>query len=239
MRSVIGVMLWAGALLAQPAFEVASVKGGRDPLREFDRGENVEAHPGTLSMRSVRLLTAICWAYDAQEFQVEGPDWISSERYDIMAKAGEPAPVERLRAMLQTLLADRLQMKVHRQTKEMEGLVITVGKNGHKLKEAKEPGDIEMAKMGAASHGGTVSDLLAILTRESRMPVIDQTGITGHYDFALDLAPYVTPDTNKNTDLPNVVAAAFRDQLGLKVESRKVPVEMVVVDRAEKRPPEN
>ena len=121
----------------------------------------------------------------------------------------------------------------------MEGLVITVGKNGHKLKEAKEPGDIGMAKMGAASHGGTLSDLLAILTRESRMPVIDQTGLAGHYDFALDLAPYVTPDTNKNTDLPNVVAAAFRDQLGLKVESRKVPVEMVVVDRAEKRPPEN
>ena len=71
------------------------------------------------------------------------------------------------------------------------------------------------------------------------MPVVDQTGITGRYDFTLDLSPYMTPEANRSADMYGIAAQAFLEQLGLKMETRKLPIEMLIVDRAEKTPTEN
>src|SRR5215475_9514928 len=101
MRTVITPFFFALiTAFGQPAFEVASVRPGQ-PGREA-----IDHVPGSLTMRNVRLTAAIAWAYDAQDYQVSGPGWLTDTRFDITAKAGSPAPPAELRKMLQTLLAD-------------------------------------------------------------------------------------------------------------------------------------
>ncbi len=239
-RVLAGMMLCAAAVWGQTEkFDVASVKGGMQPIPDKPRGEGVEVVPGSLSMRSVRLVSAIAWAYEIQEWQVDGPPWISQERYDIVAKAAEAAPPAKMRQMLRALLAERLKLAIHHQNKDMEGVVITVGKNGHKLKETDKVGSVKMIRQGAQSEGGTVSELVAILTRESKMPALDETGLKGHYDFKLDFSGYITPEMKPETDMVAMLAAAFQGELGLKLTTKKFPVDMVMIDKLEKVPTEN
>src|SRR5260370_32828399 len=101
----------------QPAFEVASVKpsligraGG-----EGSRREKVDHTPGSITMRNASMKSCIQWAYDVKSFQVTGPGWLETERYDVAAKAADPAPEAQLRLMLQTLLADRFKVTLHRE----------------------------------------------------------------------------------------------------------------------------
>jgi uncharacterized protein (TIGR03435 family) len=247
MQKVAGVILLTSlAAFAQPAerpaFEVASVRPGQPGKEAIDHV------PGSLTMRNVRLTAAIAWAYDAQDYQVSGPAWINDTRFDIAAKAGSPAPPAELRKMLQTLLAERFQLTLHRQPKDLAALVLTVGKNGHKLQAVEEEGSpsFQTGKMSLTGKGATLNQLTAFLSRELRIPVIDQTGLAGRFNYFLDIGSYVTeemrrsgsPDGGPPPDAPGIVAQAIQAQLGLKMDSKKAPVEMLVVDRVEK-PTEN
>jgi uncharacterized protein (TIGR03435 family) len=91
-------------------------------------------------MRCMRLAGAISWAYDVLDVQVSGPDWLKTARFEIMAKAGSPAKEPELQQMMQKLPADRFMLELHRQTKEVNAMVLTVPKGGHKLKEVQEEG---------------------------------------------------------------------------------------------------
>ena len=118
----------------QPDFEVASVRPGQ-PGRE-----SIEHELGSLRMRNARLTACIRWAYDVLEYQVSGPAWMNDAWFDISAKAASPANEAELRRMLQTLLAKRFQLTLHREIKDVPALILTVGKNGHKLQPVEAEG---------------------------------------------------------------------------------------------------
>jgi uncharacterized protein (TIGR03435 family) len=114
---------------AQPAFDVASVKL-HQPGADDEREGRIDVSPGSLSMRGVRLLRAIRWAYDVQVSQIVGPDWLDCISLDIIAKAGNGVGTDQLRLMLRTLLADRFKVSLHRETREIQSAVLTVAKGG-------------------------------------------------------------------------------------------------------------
>jgi uncharacterized protein (TIGR03435 family) len=200
-------------------------------------------------MRNVRLTACIRWAYGVQEYQVSGPGWLNDVRVDIVAKAGTPVPEAELRRMLQTLLAERFKLAVHRQAKEIPALILTLGKNGHKLEATEIEGSpsFRTGKLTLTGKGATLGQLTEFLSRELRNPVIDATGLTGRFNYAVDINPYFTEEMRKSgganegppPDGPSIVAQAIQAQLGLKLDSKKSPVEMLVVDRMEKVPTEN
>jgi len=248
VRSVTGLFLLTSiAAFAQaadpPAFEVASIRPG-EPGKEV-----IEQVPGSLSMRHVRLTACIRWAYGVQDYQVSAPAWASDAWFDIWAKAGTPANQAELRGMLQALLAERFKLAVHRQTKELPALILTVGKNGHKLQPVENEGSpsFKTGKLSLTGQGATIGQLTEFLSRELRSPVIDQTGLSGRFNYVLDIASYVTeemrksqgPDGGPPPDAAGVVAQAIQAQLGLKMDSKKAPVEMLVIDHLEKAPTEN
>jgi uncharacterized protein (TIGR03435 family) len=231
------------------AFEVASIKPNVSSKQggEGSRRESTQSSPGSKTMRNVSLRTCIMWAYNVQPYQVTGPGWITEERYDVSAKAAGPAPESEMRKMLQTLLAERFKLTLHRQQKELEALVAVVAKGGPKLKPAENPdGPVSLGRgPGTAMTAKSISmdDAVALFSQALQMPVVDQTGIKGRYDISLDLTPYIADiskqgaaDVDVIIDLMNRVG---QEQFGLKLESRKAPVEILVVDSAEKAPAEN
>jgi uncharacterized protein (TIGR03435 family) len=230
---------------APPAFDVASVRVG-EPGRE-----TIEAVPGSVTMRHVRLNAVIRWAYEVMDYQISGPAWLNDVWFDISAKAGAPVKDPELRVMMQTLLADRFKLTLHRQTKEIPALILTVGKSGHKLTPV-ETADVDDAssfktgKMSLTGQGATVRQLIAFLSREIHNPIIDQTGLTGRYNYALDINAYVTEEIMKSAgpggvppDAPSIIAQAMQAQLGLRLDSKKAPVEMLIVDSIERTPTGN
>jgi uncharacterized protein (TIGR03435 family) len=242
MHRLAPILLFIAGSVAAQRFDVASIRTGQ-PGREL-----VEAVPGSLTMRNTRLISCIRWAYGAQEYQVVGPGWIGEARFDIVAKAGSAAPEAELRLMLRALLADRFRLAVHREAKDIPALILVVGKNGQKMK----PNDVEgspgfRAGKILVGNGATVAQMADFLSRELRQPVIDQTGLTGRFDYTLDVNAYVTdemrravgPDGAPPPDAASILAQAIQAQLGLKIEPRKAPVEMLVIDRIEKSPTEN
>ena len=228
-------------LSVPPAFEVASFRiSASDGAR---RGERIEVSPGSLIMGNVRFVTAVRWAYHVLEYQVSGPGWIGDERYDIVAKAGLPVEESELRKMLQTLLAERCGLTIHREGKEMQAYVVTVGRNGHKMTQSTTEGPMSVKLNGLVLtiERADLDEVAAMATQPLRGPVVNATGLKGRWDLKLDAAPYLAEASNIK-ELPEMVGLAItaaREQLGLNVESKKVPVEMIVIDRAEKTPSEN
>jgi len=242
MRLLPLAVAMAATLGAQtPGFDVASVKvsaAGR-------RGSRIEAPPGSLIMNNVTLLEVVAWAYHVFEYQVTAPGWMGEQRYDISAKAGSPVEEIELRKMLQGLLAERFQFEMHRQTKEMQAYVMTIAKGGHKMQEASNAGamDVKPKGMGATVLRADLDELAAMASKPLQAPVVNETGLKGKWDFTVDATPYLTPEVMANakspTDLIGLGITAMREQLGIKVESKRVAVQMIVVDRAERIPVEN
>ena len=135
IRGLIALSWFAGQALAADvpsAFEVASIHasaGGK---------ETVDLGPSSVTVRNMRLTGIIRWAYNVLDVQVTGPDWLNSTRFDIAAKTAMPAKEPEMRLMMQTLLSDRFKLQLHRQTKEINSMVLTVAKGGHKLKEVEK-----------------------------------------------------------------------------------------------------
>jgi len=242
----IALLLSATAVCALAAekktFEVASVR----PAQSGRESTTVE--PGVVTMRNTRLSACIRWAYGVQDYQLSGPTWINDARFDIVAKAGEAAKDADLRLMMRTLLTDRFKLTFHRETKELPALVLTVGKNGHKLTPTEVEGTptFKTGKMNLTGQGATISQLVEFIAGEIRQPLIDQTGLTGKFNYFLDINAYVNEEMLKSAapdgpphEAASIIAQAMQAQLGLKVESKKMPIEMFVVDGMEKAPTEN
>ena len=193
-----------------PAFDVASIRASQ-PGKEI-----IEPLPGSLTMRNIRLTAIIAWAYHVEEYQVSGPAWLNDARFDVLAKSATAAPEAELRGMLQKLLADRFQMTLHRQVKEMSALVLTVAKGGHKLEAVAgdSPSSFKTGKMNLTGQGATLSDLTSFLSRELHIPVIDQTGLTGKFNYFLDINAYVTEEIRKSGGPGGGAAAGGREHRG-------------------------
>jgi len=229
--------------VSPPAFDVASIRVGQPGK------ETIEFVPGSLTMRNVRLTACIRWAYSVTEQQISGPGWLNDVWFDITAKSEAPAKETDLRLMLQALLAERFKLTLHRQNKEISALILTVGKNGHKLQAAETEGSpsFKTGKLNLTGQGATLSQLTEFLSRELRNPVVDQTGLTGRFNYFLDINAYVTEEIRKSggpgggppPEAPSIIAQAIQAQLGLRMDSKKTPVEMLIIDHVEKVPTEN
>jgi len=234
----------------KPEIDVASIRqnhtGGRSGVR-FTPGN------GSPTATNVTLKYLIQWAYDVEDYQVSGgPKWIDSTSFDITAKlshdvnpTGDPAQRAYFREMFQPFLADRFKLVFHRSTREIPAFALVVAKNGPKLKDLGKPENPQDMKM-AGGRGLMVGQRIpvAILAEALRSivgrPVEDQTGLKGNYDFRVQWDPGENvPANNVDGAAPASdraeasIFTAIQEQLGLRVDSRRKPVEMLIVDSAE------
>jgi uncharacterized protein (TIGR03435 family) len=235
---------WIAAILAvtclagqtPSAFEVASVritppdKIGYTALPKYGTNRFISTN--------ITLDLMIQLAYGVTWNQISGMEKLGKYHYDITAKAEDGVVItgETLGPRLRQLLEQRFKLATHRETKEFPGYALVVAKAGPKLQPSKQ----DSTAYGMVYPGGlraphATMEVLAIdLASPLGRPVIDQTGVKGQYDIQLDYAR----DGDANSSLPSIFTA-LEEQLGLKLEPRKVPVELLVIDRIETVPSEN
>jgi bla regulator protein blaR1 len=237
------------------SFDVATIK----PNAESDNRVMIRLQPGgRFTASGMNLKHLIGQAYDVRDFQISGgPGWISSDRWEINAKAeGLPERVApgALRPYLKSLLEDRFKLRTHTETKEMPVYALVVSKNGPKLSAAQDSsGPGPMIRMGRGQLDGrrmAMSMLAQQLAQQLGRPVIDKTGLTGQYDIILNWTPEPgqgggpfggppPPDAIQAADSSGPsIFTALQEQLGLRLESQKGPVPILVIDSVEK-PSEN
>jgi len=242
------ITLAALCALAGPAtFDVASVKVSKAPdaVMLFTPGmvDTASGHMrvpgigGNVTMTNWSLAVLICTAWDLEPSQLAGgPSWLGSDRYDIIAKTSPNATQADLRIMLQALLAERLGLVTHRETKDTTVYALIAPKGAAKLKATT--GDQRMPLVFAPparliAQGSTMPALALALTRPAGRKVIDQTGIAGAFDFTL------TYSADDGADGAPSIFTALQDQLGLKLEPQKGQTEVLVIDHAERVPTAN
>lgn len=301
-----------------PAFDAASVKPATLPASD-GRGRTMIAgpsggpgtnDPGRVRYPYISLKNLLMTAYDAKSFQIQGPSWLDTERFELNATMPPETTREQFRLMLQHLLTERFKLTIHRETKDLPMYSLAVARNGPKLKvsEAVSPASDDAGqasplpilappKIGpdgfpvfplpAGGRGGlfmmslpgrarlvgqqqTMLDLANRLTAQLSRPVSDATGLTAKYDFTLTFstegmnAPMgpagqgaggtmvaVAPPSPSGAgggsgsaalpegDTPTDLFRAVKEQLGLTLEPRRGPVELIVIDHIEKAPTEN
>jgi uncharacterized protein (TIGR03435 family) len=243
------LLLAASAATAQePRFDVASVRAlpGRPQA-----ASGIEVHPTGIRMSGFPLGAIIRWAYGLhpyqQGFEISGPLWLEPGLgcifYDIEGKTEPPVSVEQLRWMLRTLLAERFKLSLHREHKEMTVCVISKAKNGPKLRSSEE-GEMSVSPKGGVLHfrGALLSRLDEWLYAMVPYLIVDETGLTGRYDFDLDYERYTEaysmPGPGGRVDGTLAVNKAL-EPLGLKAELTRRSVEILVIDHVEKTPTAN
>ena len=256
------MLVWAAALtstlaqspVSRKQFDIAAIKlnadnDGRFMLRDLVGG-NFTATGVTLKMLIMR-------AYRLHSFQVSGgPDWVNNERWDIRAKAEGVEgriPSDQFEEMLRVLLEDRFQLMVHRETREMPAYALLLGKNGSKLAPhtGGDPPPGERVRMGRGLlrfKKGSTAGLATNLSLQLGRMVIDKTDLKDDYDFELQWTPepgqggpeaFGLPPSGSDAPPPvdtngPSIFTALQEQLGLRLESQKGPVEILVIDHVEK-----
>ena len=242
---------------AQPAFEVASIK----PNVSGAANRTIHPTPGRLSIFNLTLKDLVRYAYQVRDFQVSGgPSWINSDQYDIEAKAEGNPSQDQMRLMLQALLQDRFELALHHDTKELPIYELTVAKGGLKLQPLKpgdcmtydpnnppEPGHKNSDFCGNLSNGrgsfdgtsASMADVASMLSYPLGRTIVDKTGIEGKFRVHLTFAPdEVAGGPAASPDAGPSIFTALQEQLGLKLESAKGPVEVLVIEHVQK-PSEN
>jgi len=221
---------------AQPAtaFEVASVKVS--PPRVGKAGyTSLDADAAMVRYTNVTLemLVAIAYRFDSNRI-LSGPAWLTTESYDLAAKLPPDASKDRVPEMLQTLLAERFKLAVHRQSREQRVYFLVAAKNGTRLKRAQEDGgQSQMMRGDIRGPAMSMSALAGMLSRFAGLEVVDKTGLSGTFSIHLRWTP-----EDQNGFGPELFAA-LEQQLGLKLEAGRAPVESLIVDHAERVPAEN
>jgi uncharacterized protein (TIGR03435 family) len=255
-------------------YDVASIRENK-PSESFTLSLTSPPHAGSFRATSFTVQDLIVMAYGIKHFQVSGaPDWVESTRYDVQAKSdssvdealaklsNRQARLEK-QHMLQRLLADRFQLKLHHETKVLPAFALTVMKNGPKLQEAKagtptpsgakDPArpklpslyqrrDDKQRGYEFIADGVSMKEVVDMLAGQFGATVVDKTGLLGTYNFTLQYHDTM-PDDDTENDAEEDTAwpplfKAIQQQLGLKLESTKAPVAILVIDHIEK-PSEN
>lgn len=222
-----------------PAFEVASVKPNQSATNSWTMGcaggtpvGNIP--PGRCVGTNVSLLTLIAQAYNLPTFsaaqRVSGlPGWAGNQRFDLEAKAENATTTEaELKLMLSQLLSERFKLKLHEEVKEVDGYALVVSKGGPKLKKIGAAPPVALA-----IRARNTEDLANALAARLRRPVVNMTSITGGYDFIVT-AESISEDSGRGASLFTFIEEEF----GLKLDSQKVPLTVLVVDHVE-QPTEN
>jgi uncharacterized protein (TIGR03435 family) len=290
-------------------FDAAAIKpfvpptGGRGMvMMRGGRGGPGSTDPGRINYPMTTLKGLLTIAYDVKDFQISGPSWLDSERFEVQATMPPETTKEQLHIMLQNLLADRFKVTIHHETKELPMYSLVVGKGGPKMKESPEISAEEEAKdptppripdgppkrgpdgfpvlpLNFGGRGGmfmmmtpfgtrlvaqrqTMQQLADRLSSELSKPVTDATELKPKYDFTLTFSReglnnngmmLLGPppgeggreggrgpkDGLEPVEPPQTIFAAVQSQLGLKLDPKKGPVDLIVVDHAEKTPTEN
>ena len=232
--------LAAGAAMAQDSappleFEAASVKLHTAASPSTGRS-GIEETKGLIRIENLPLKMVIQTAYGVKDFQLVGPPWMGSVFLDITAKPPADYRHEQLQPLLRNLLAGRFQLAVHHESKEVSGFALVAVKGGTKLEESTGPRGYFTARPGLIS-GTQVSmtELIGVVSRMLGRPVVDDTALAAAYDVKVEW----TPEPPESSEPELSLSTALREQLGLRLQTRKVMVDMVVVDRVEKAPIEN
>jgi len=284
---VVGVLAFAPvSSLAQTRieFEVASVRpfsietaAGTESVTLGVKVDRAQVRIAGLTMRDL-----VAMAYRVKLYQLSGPEWMETERYDINAKVAEGVSLEKLPEMVQALLEDRFKLRIHKDKKEMPVYALLVGKPPLKLKDSvidpNAPPQTAVTVTGTGSAAGvsvnmgngstysfmggkfeakkvTAEAMVAVLERFTDRPMMDLTELKGTYDFEFSVTPEDTQTlmiraaVNAGVKLPpqalqladnggNPLTGAA-EQLGLKLDSRKMAVDIIVIDQVQKAPTEN
>ena len=238
---LLGVSLAVATTGAQrPEFEVATVKVPAPVRLGTSIGINLGTfRNGTLTMTNVTLGECIQFGHAlVSQDQVAGPDWVKSRetRFDIVAKTATGTELDGARRMLQSLLADRLKLATRTEKRPFTFVALVPTKGGSKLMPAKEgettpgsgaPGRISGSQM-------PIAVLASLLSRFEGQLFVDKTGLTGRYQITLEWAPENDPNRNGPS-----LAEALERQLGLRMERRREPLDVIVVEKAEQIPTDN
>ncbi len=237
-----------------PAFDAVSIK----PSAPDTRGSGYRPSPGRLTMKNLTLKDLVEFAWKLHDYQLSGgPAWAATDRYDVIATFPADTSDARRALMMQTTLASRFALAVRHESKDVTGYALTVGKNGHKLHVAdgadhelmldRSPATGQRTLTAASAKLEDVASLLADLLQR---PVVDKTELPGIFDFKLAWTPDSGTDLPRKggPDAPPPPAAetqqgpslftALQETLGLKLETSRITVPAIVIERAEK-PTEN
>lgn len=242
LRVLCFLVFATAAVVAQtaPVFDVATVKPSLPPGAPGRVGR--VAGPffdgGRVSWWNVPLRFYAMQAYgQTTAWRIEdAPAWFQSENFDITATFPPETPKAQIPAMLKALLTDRFRLAAHTELRPHDVYVLTVAKTGLKAKESAVDDSAMTNRMGTGHmdlHKTSMQRLADLLSGEtlkmSERPVVDLTSLKGVYDMTLDWSPEAAPDSEKAS-----LFTAVTQQLGLRLDTQKVPVEILVIDRAEK-----
>lgn len=228
--ALLAVGLAANPPIGAQSFDVVSIK----PSAPGPAERISVRYPAGIFREKYRSLKALVdEAFDVKPYQVYGAaDWMVTGLYDVDAKAEGKPSQELTRRMLKTMLAERFQLKIHRETRELAVYGLVVGRNGPKLKESTRDA-VASGYRGTQSQltfsNASMRTLTDFLGGRVDRPVLDLTGLTKNYDFKLEWAPDEAAESNSPS-----IFTALQEQLGLKLEAMKRAVEIVVIDHAEK-----
>jgi uncharacterized protein (TIGR03435 family) len=249
----LSALILATCLLAQTpsprlTFDVVSIH----PSNPDQRSGGIKPIPGNhgYTAQNIPIRLTIALMYKIPLRQVEGgPGWLDTERFDIEARADGRHSIDDLHTMYQNLLADRFGLRFHHDIREGNIYALTIDPSGLKLKPNTSPENDKIPVLGPPAHTRGIrvpmvylTWLLSQILQNDGRPVVDQTGLTGNYDFLLSYRPILPPDAPadalppEDRDLPTLFDA-LRTQLGLRLTATRGPVDHLVIDHIEKPTP--
>jgi uncharacterized protein (TIGR03435 family) len=239
--TLLGFVATSSILAQRPAFEVASVK----PSAVVPFGQNININLGAIRHNELVLTnTTLCemlrFAYAlVSDEQVAGPAWIKNRevRFDVVAKGPAGATREQLLEMLETLLDERFEIAKHNEARVVGHYEMAIAKGGLKIHPSKPDAkdDLKYGRGLLASQWMPMSRFTMLLSRQLRLPVIDTTGLSGAYDINIEWTQDEPNGAPSEAPGPSIFTA-IQDQLGLKLEWRKSPMDVMVIDQADKLP---
>jgi uncharacterized protein (TIGR03435 family) len=243
LLSLLLVLQPVAAQTSVPRFEVATIKpAGASP----DGHTHINYPPnGRFSATNITLLSLMQWAYGMSEKQIlDGPAWLSSTRFDIQAEADIGDRMKSLtseqgnelkRRMVQSLFAERFQLKIHSETRTLPAYDLVLAKGGLKLQASESSGNSRgIGDTHFNGQGLGMTSIAEALSKITGRVVVDKTDLTGRYDFKLQWSADDAPATD--SDAPTLFTAV-QEQLGLKLESAKEPIPVLIIDHVDQPSP--
>jgi bla regulator protein blaR1 len=234
---LVGVMNVPMIRAQQPAFEVASVKLNRTGS---SNSRFPELRNGTLAAENVSLKSLLSVAYGLSRERITGPAWLDSDRFDLAGKAPLGVPNSEMKPMLQALLKDRFKVEVHRESRDMPVYEMVVAKGGLKISLSDPEHPLAMPPKYEGSMlkaTGTMSEIADKITPLAGRPVLDKTGLQGRYAFML-IYSQLSAGAADSSSAPDFFTAVEK-QMGLTLEAKKEPIDILIVDHAERVPTAN
>jgi uncharacterized protein (TIGR03435 family) len=232
-------LLMSGLLSAQ-SFEVASIKPA--PPQEMGRiSVRRSTDKGLLRYSNVSIADIVAEGYRILHRQVSGPDWMETQRFDIVATFPAGVTEKSVPEMLKSLLEERFGLKVHEESKEMSVYAIMPARSGVKMKQAEKPGNFSghnSTKLATINATATMERLADNLSTTMDRPVVDRSGLEGAWVIDLQWTPDSSGAPIDDATAPTIFTA-MQEQLGLRLVATRSPVRFIVVDHVERTPSEN